>query len=156
MESGARSVYLVLYSMTRISCVSVLYACAMCLLVNRAVTQMVCNENVSSLDKMLKMASQSNQTEIVCVELESPVQILNYSNIVIPFSVVLKPAPTVERCTVTCDNNVSLPPTNYNQFPLIFNMSDFVVIENIDFIGCVRPIQIFWVRNVTLIDTTFR
>ncbi len=137
--------------------------CAAWLLVIKAASQTPptkydCSQNVSSLSEMLQVDPQDQIMSkfVICVELDSMEEVLQYSNMIVPFSVVIRPAVAGERSTVTCNNSVELPLTNYQVFPLIFNTSEFVMIENIDFVGCMRPVQILWVKEVTLIGTTFR
>ena len=119
-----------------------------------------CNQTVSSVTEMLQMASRRPDLApdfVLCVELNSTVEeVLQYSDTAVQFSVVLRPAVRVKRGRFICNNNVELPLSNYTQFPLIFNSSELVFIENIDFIGCMRPVQILWVKNTTMFNVTFR
>ena len=119
-----------------------------------------CNETVNSMKKMLDMASQSFQSigpnYGLCVELSDKEENLEYSNMTVPFSVFIRPGAGFDRCTLTCERDFDLPLSNYEWFPLIIKGSDFVVIENIDFVGCIRPVQLMWIKNVQLLNTTFR
>ncbi len=134
--------------------------CAAWLLVVKAASiPAPCNQSVSSLSEMLEMVSGHQDLApdfVLCVELRSTVEVLQYTATSIPFSVVLRPAVTGERGRVICNNIDKLLLSNYQQFPLLFNTSESVTIENIDFIGCMRPVQMLWIRRVTLNDTTFR
>ena len=117
-----------------------------------------CNETVNSMEKMLDMASQTTQSigpnYMLCVELSGSEE-LEYSNMTVPFSMVIRPEAGLGRRTLTCERE-NLPLSNYKEFPLIIEGSDFVVIENIDFVGCIRPVQLMWIGNVQIINTTFR
>ena len=119
-----------------------------------------CNKTVNSMKQMLDMASQSFQSigpdYRLCVELSDKEEKLEYSNMTVPFSVLIRPGARFDRCTLTCETDFDLPLSNYEWFPLIINGSDFVVIENIDFVGCIRPVQLMWIKNVQLLSTTFR
>ena len=118
-----------------------------------------CNETVDSMKKMLDIASQSTQSTgpnyMLCVELSEIEEKLVYSNISVPFSVFIRPKGELERCTLTCEEK-DLPFSNYEEFPLIFKGSELVMIENINFIGCMRPVQMMWIKNIQLVNTTFR
>ena len=118
-----------------------------------------CNETVNSMKKMLDMASQTipesvDPSYMLCVELSGSEE-LEYSNMTVPFSMVVRPEAGVDRGTLTCERE-DLPLSNYEEFPLIIEGSDFVVIENIDFVGCRRPVQLMQIKNVQIINTTFR
>ena len=119
-----------------------------------------CDETVSSMKKMLDKAFQSSQSidpnYRMCVNISNTEEVLKYSNMTVPFSVVIRPGAGLDRCTLTCERDLDLPLSNYEKFPLIIKGVEFVHIENVDFVGCIRPVQMLWIRKIQLISTTFR
>ena len=139
---------------------SLVYLLWLCALVKIASQQeAICSETVNSMKKMLDMASKSTLAigpdYVLCVELSEKEEKLVYSNLTVPFSVFIRPKGELDRGTLTCEEE-DLPFSNYEEFPLIFKESEFVMIENINFVGCIRPVQMMWIRSIQLINTTFR
>ena len=132
----------------------------------------ICNRTVATLREMLELAEINNEAsipgtvqylskdDVVCVSLQSEYTIteyLNYTATRIPFSVVISASSPVMRATVSCRNKeLQLPLRNYTVFPLVFSNSSLVSIENVDFIDCMRPVQLKWIKKVELVDSTFR
>lgn len=101
---------------------------------------------------------QCHQT-VVCVELWSNfTEYLNYFSNNIAFSVILR-SNAPEKVRISCvdvGDNFSLLLNESTRFLLSFTNSSLVVIENVFFERCMRPIKLKWVEKIEMVDTLFR
>ena len=120
-----------------------------------------CNDTLSSLrdlqDASLNPGAQSTDY-VICVDLTSSnsaaTDLLRYVSTEIKYaSVIISGNKSLVNCEVLSRD---LPLDDYSQFPLIFSNSSLVVIEDVHFEGCMRPLKFNWVTRVEIISSTLR
>lgn len=96
------------------------------------------------------LARNDTNSITVCVNLNpSESEVLGYNSSCLPFSVVIRGNNSVVSCE---DGDLG---TNYTHFPLSFCGGRQVVIENLDFQQCMRPIQFTEVENMVISSSSF-
>ena len=120
-----------------------------------------CNQSLTSLQQLqevsLNPATQSTDY-VLCVNLmqSATSQQISYSAAEILYaSVIISGNSSVVRCEAPL-NTEQLPLNDYTQFPLIFANSSLVIIEGVQFEGCMRPLRFNWVTRVELTSSNFR
>ena len=111
-----------------------------------------CDVSVGRLADLFDESLLDNSSITVCVNLSpsEESEMLGYSNSsCLPFSVVIRGNNSVVSCE---DGDLG---TNYTHFPLSFCGGRQVVIENLDFQRCMRPIQFTEVENVVISSSSF-
>lgn len=88
----------------------------------------------------------------MCVYMDGSDLVLPYTLTPVSFNVMV----FGNYSTVTCDPSARLTIRNYSAFPLIFQQSSFVVIERLNFRGCLRPLRFSEVLSVQLVEVSFR
>ncbi len=116
-----------------------------------------CTENVDSLSELLSKAQEFNAAyenttlTTVCVDLDPRnTYTLGYSNITLQFSVIIRGG----NSTVRCESGSNL--SGYSLFPLRFESSDMVMIHEVTFEGCARPLQFEMIRRIHISSSHFR
>ncbi len=121
-----------------------------------------CNQTLTTLQQLqevsLNPATQSTDY-VLCVNLMQSVtsQQISYSAAEILYASVIISGnnSSIVRC-MTPLSTEQLPLNNYTQFPLIFTNSSLVVIEGVQFEGCMRPLRFNWITRVELTSSSFR
>lgn len=110
-----------------------------------------CHERLTSFGDLLNRNFPDNS--IVCVDLEAgSKETLNYTETILTFSVVVRG----NNSTVICNVSEELDNTSYTHFPLRFQNASMVVITELNFQGCARPLQFELVQTVHISSSTFR
>ena len=120
-----------------------------------------CNQTLTTLQQLQKItlnpATQSTDY-VLCVNLmqSAPLQQISYSAAEILYaSVIISGNSSVVRCEAPLSTE-QLPLSDYTRFPLVFTNSSLVVIEGVQFEGCMRPLKFNWVTRVELTSSSFR
>ena len=120
-----------------------------------------CNQTLSSLSSLREAALDlsshlTDSVYVICVNLEAgnTPEGVGYSPVSIDsISVIITGNP---GSVIKCCNDQQLPLSDYTQFPLIFTNSSLVIMEGIQFEGCMRPLKFKWVTRIEIISSTFR
>lgn len=91
----------------------------------------------------------------MCVQMPPGTSYLHYSSSPITFNFVMTGNGSVVRCDPAVSES-TLPRNNYSSFPLLFENSSLVRIENIQFEDCLRPLRFVGVMKIELVNTNFR
>lgn len=114
----------------------------------RDLDEVVCNETVSKLSELYSREFPADST--VCANLAAD-ETLDYTDTFLTFSVVI----WGNNNTVSCENSLDLG-LNDTHFPLWFSNTDRVVITELNFEGCMRPLLFQLVENVQILSSQFR
>ena len=120
-----------------------------------------CNQTLPSLfslrETVINLNRQSTDSDyVICVNLQAQnmSEGIDYSPMSIDsMSVIIT---GISGSVIKCRNEQQLPLSNYTQFPLIFTNSSLVIIEGVQFEGCMRPLRFKWVTRIEIISSTFR
>ena len=123
-----------------------------------------CNQTLTTLQQLKEVSINYNITQstdyVLCVDLvqSTAPQQISYTTTEIEYaSVIISGSNSVVRCeTLRARTTGQLPLSDYTQFPLIFSNSSLVIIEDVHFEGCMRPLQFKWVTRVELTSSSFR
>lgn len=112
----------------------------------------VCDHNVKHLGDLFVRDYPADS--IVCVDLvANSRETLSYRETRLTFSAVIRG----NNSLVTCDNSgVDINDTSFTHFPLRFYNVSQVVIQELSFEGCMRPVQFEKVKAVFLSFTNLR
>ena len=124
-----------------------------------------CNQTVSTLSSLREITASVNDSEtmrltdyVICVNLRpgNTTEQIGYSSTVIDSVSVIITGTT--GSVVKCETPPSgrLPLSDYTQFPLMFTNSSLVIIEGVQFEGCMRPLKFKWVTRVEFVSSSFR
>ena len=118
-----------------------------------------CDQTLTNLRELqeasLNPATQSTDY-VLCVNLSAASQQISYSAAEILYaSVIISGNSSVVRCEAPL-NTEQLPLSDYTQFPLTFTNSSLVIIEGVQFEGCMRPLKFKWVTRLELTSSSFR
>lgn len=109
----------------------------------------ICDLNVTTLQELFEGSYTPNRTVCVNLEENSAPEFLDYRDASLSFSVVIRG----NGRTVSC---VTDEVEGKNKYPLHFTNSSFVVIENLNFKNCIRPLLFEWVGEIQLVSSSFR
>lgn len=121
-----------------------------------------CNRTLPSLSSLretvINLNRQSTDSDyVICVNLQAQniSESIDYSPMSIDsMSVII--TGSSQGSVIKCCNEQQLPLSNYTQFPIIFTNSSLVIIEEVEFEGCMRPLKFKWVTRIEIISSTFR
>ena len=120
----------------------------------------LCNQTVTTLQQLREVSlnpATRSMDYVLCVDLmqsASPL-IISYSATEILYtSVIITGNSSIVRCE-SPPSTGQLPLTDYTQFPLIFTNSSLVIIQGVQFEGCMRPLKFNWVVRVELTASSF-
>lgn len=106
-----------------------------------------CDHSVGSLEDLFSRSGDFPPGSTVCVNLVAQsTEILGYSDTSLTFSAVIRG----NNSTVICDNSGGDMGVNYTHFPLRFYNVSQVVIRELRFENCSRPLQFEEVKTVVL------
>ena len=146
-----------------------LFSCVALLLITGAVgcgdIQTCTYRNLSEIYTSDFLGDATVKNTTVCVELDAgEVYNATYMSISnpVPYNFVLMG----NNATVQCHNTSTIELTNYTVFPLVFqgyltnnsvtSLSLSVMIKDVTFENCLRPLHFVQIANVTLINVHFR
>jgi hypothetical protein len=120
-----------------------------------------CNETLPSLSSLRETVNNLNRQStdpdyVICVNIQEQnmSEGIGYSSMSIDsVSVILTGS---SGSVIKCRNEWQLPLSNYTQFPLIFTNSSLVIIEGVQFEGCMRPLKFNWITRIEIISSMFR
>ena len=120
-----------------------------------------CNQTLPSLSSLRETANNLNRQStdsdyVICVNLQAGnvSKGIDYSPMSIDsISVIITGS---SGSIIKCRNEQQLPLNDYTQFPLIFTNSSLVIIQRVQFEGCMRPLKFKWVTRIEIISSTFR
>lgn len=113
-----------------------------------------CDVTVASIEDLFKLnyTADAPAETIVCVDLEAGSRgNLTYTETCLPFSVVIRG----NNSTLVCDNSEGDLGTNYTSFPLSFCNVSQVVIQELHFEQCMRPLKLEEVNIIVISFTNF-
>ena len=118
-----------------------------------------CNQTLPSLSSLREIANSLGRPStdyVICVILQSGnvSEDIDYSPVGIDSISVIITGST--GSIIKCRDHDQLPLSDYTQFPLIFTNSSLVIIEGVQFEGCMRPLRFKWVTRVEVISSSFR
>ena len=116
-----------------------------------------CNQTLSSLSSLLQTINDLDRLSyyVICVNLQAGnvSEDIDYSPVSIDsISVIITGS---SGSVIKCHNEQQLPLSDYTQFPLTFTNSSLVVIQGVQFEGCMRPLKFKWVTRIEIISSTF-
>ena len=119
-----------------------------------------CNQTVTTLQQLQEVSlntTTQSMDYVLCVDMQSASpQKISYSTTEILYaSVIITGNSSIMRCQ-SPPSTGQLPLSDYTQFPLIFTNSSLVVIQGVQFDGCMRPLKFNWVVRVELTASSFQ
>ena len=113
-----------------------------------------CNQTLTSLSSLQEASLGRLSTDfVICMNLQPGAEEIDYSSVSIDsISVIITGS---SGSVIKCRNEQQLPLSDYTQFLLIFTNSSLVIIQGVQFEGCMRPLKFKWITKIEIISSNF-